>query len=71
MNITHYPAYTKKKWKINKGRFVNTNGATDRFILPIDDTDIQLLEYMIKIKSIVKKEYEQLYEFNFYNATFK
>ena len=71
MKITNYPTYIKKQWKTNKGRFVNSRGSHEKFVLPIDDNDKQMIEYIKKIKSIVMREYKDIYTHNYYNAELK
>lgn len=68
MKLNNYSTYTKKDWKNNKGRFVNKQSDPNRFILPIDDTNIQLMKYFVKINKIVDKEYENIHNYNYYNA---
>ena len=45
MKLNNYSTYGTKDWKTNKGRFVNMQNESDKFILPIDDTSIQLTKY--------------------------
>ena len=55
MKLNNYPTYSKKDWKNNKGRFVNKQTDPTKFILPIDDVSIQLLNYFVKIKKYSSK----------------
>ena len=43
----------------------------DKFILPIDDTSIQLTKYFAKINKIVDKEYENIHNYKYFNAELK
>ena len=71
MKINNYPTYIRKKWKKNKGRFVNNQKTLNDFILPLDDVDLHVLELQLKIKTLVKKEYENIYTYKFHNAEMK
>ena len=71
MKINNYTTYILKNWKKNKGRFVNNQKTSTDFILPLDDVDLQVLELQLKIKAIVKKEYENIYTHKFHNAEMK
>lgn len=68
MKLNNYSTYIKKDWKNNKGRFVNKQNEPNKFILPIDDVSIQMMNYSIKIKKIVDKEYENIHKHNYYYA---
>ena len=61
----------QKKWKENKGRFVNNQKTHTDFILPLDDVDLDLIKISLKIKSLVKKEYTNIYTHKFHNASMK
>ena len=71
MKLNNYSTYGTKDWKNNKGRFVNMQNESDKFILPIDDTSIQLTKYFAKINKIVDKEYEIIHNYKYFNAEFK
>ena len=71
MKLNNYSTYIKKDWKNNKGRFVNTQRDPNKFILPMDDISIQLMKYFIKINKLVEKEYENIHNYNYYNAELK
>jgi hypothetical protein len=71
MKINNYPTYLKKDWKTNKGRFVNNQDIPNQFILPLDDIDYKLLLIFLKVKCIVKKEFEEIHSYKYYNATLK
>ena len=68
MKLNNYSTYIKKDWKNNKGRFVNKQNDSTKFILPIDDVSIQLINYFIKIKKVVDKEYKNIHNHKYYNA---
>lgn len=71
MKLNNYPTYSKKDWKNNKGRFVNTQSDPNKFILPMDDTNIQLMNYYAKINKVVDKEYENIHNYKYFNAELK
>lgn len=71
MRLNNYSTYTKKDWRNNKGRFVNTQSDPNKFILPIDDVSIQLMKYSIKINKIVDKEYVKIHNYKYFNAELK
>jgi hypothetical protein len=71
MKLNNYSTYSEKNWKSNKGRFVNTQKDPNKFILPMDDTSIQLLKYFVKINKVVDKEYEHIHNYKYHNATLK
>ena len=71
MKLNNYPTYSKKDWKNNKGRFVNMQSDPNKFILPMGDTNIQLMKYFAKINKVVDKEYENIHNYKYFNAEFK
>lgn len=71
LKLNNYSTYGKKDWKNNKGRFVNTQNEPDKFILPINETSIQLTKYFAKINKIVDKEYENVHNYKYFNAELK
>ena len=71
MKLNNYSTYIKKDWKTNKGRLVNEQNDPTKFNLPIDEVNIQLMNYFAKIKRVVNKEYENIHNYNFYNAELK
>ena len=71
MKLNNYPTYSKKDWKNNKGRFVNTQSDPNKFILPMDDINIQLMKYFTKINKVVDREYENIHNYKYFNAELK
>jgi hypothetical protein len=71
MKLNNYPTYSKKDWKNNKGRFVNMQNDPNKFILPMDDVNIQLIKYFVKINKVVDKEYEHIHNYKYFNAELK
>jgi len=71
MKLNNYPTYSKKDWKNNKGRFVNMQNDPNKFILPMDDVNIQLMKYFAKINKVVDKEYEKIHNYKYFNAELK
>jgi hypothetical protein len=71
MKINNYTTYLKKDWKNNKGRFVNNQKLPDEFVLPMDDIDQHLIKTSMKIQCVVNKEFENIQDYNYYNAELK
>lgn len=71
MKLNNYPTYSKKDWKNNKGRFVNTQSDPNKFILPMDDINIQLMTYFTKINKVVDREYTNIHNYKYFNAELK
>jgi hypothetical protein len=71
MKLNNYSTYSDKDWKNNKGRFVNMQNDPNKFILPMDDTNIQLMKYFAKINKVVDKEYKNIHNYKYFNAELK